>query len=82
MTRFQHPFANVYRAVLKEKYPDKAAVISDDSPLNPLDISEDIADEALKRYFSGKKLVIGPRVRAKYTDTNQKQNIKRTITYV
>ena len=80
MTKIEHPFTKVYRTVLKEKYPDKA--VPDDSPLSVSDIPEDVISEALNRYYAGKKLVAGPRVWASPSNTIQKQEIKRTITYV
>jgi thiamine pyrophosphate-dependent acetolactate synthase large subunit-like protein len=68
--------------VLKEKYPDKAAAISN----NPLpavnDMPEDVIDEALKRYYANKKLVVGPRIQIRPTGSSPKQEIKRTVTYV
>jgi hypothetical protein len=82
MSRFEHPFARVYRAVLKEKYPDKEAAIPDGFPLAANGIPEDVIDEALKRYYAGKKLIVGPRIRVIPTDNTPKQEIKRTITYV
>jgi hypothetical protein len=82
MTKIEHPFAKVYRAVLKEKYPDKASAISDDSPIDPASMPEDVVVEALKRYFSGKKPIVGPRIRVIPTDNTPKQEVKRTITYV
>jgi hypothetical protein len=82
MTKIEHPFANVCRAVLKEKYPDKEAAIPDGSSLATNDIPEDVMDEALKRYYTGKKLIIGPRIQVRPADTTQKQEIKRTVTYV
>jgi hypothetical protein len=77
MTRIEHPFAKVCRAVLKEKYPDKA--IPDDSPLTVNDIPEDVLSEASKRYYAGKELIIGPCVRVKLAN---KQKVKYTTTYV
>jgi hypothetical protein len=82
MTKIQHPFAKVCRAVLKEKYPDKEAAIPDGSSLDANSIPEDVIEEALKRYYADKKLVIGPRIWVRPTDTVPKQEIKRTITYV
>jgi hypothetical protein len=82
VTKIEHPFANVCRAVLKEKYPDKEAAIPNGSSLAANDIPEDVMDEALKRYYAGKKLVIGPRIQVRHADTTQKQKMKRTITYV
>jgi hypothetical protein len=82
MTKIEHPFAKVCRAVLKEKYPDKEAAIPDGSPLAAGDIPEDVIDEALKRYYAGKKLIISPRIQVHPADTTPKQEIKRTITYV
>jgi hypothetical protein len=82
MTKIQHPFAKVCRTVLKEKYPDKEASIPDGSPLDANSIPEDVIEEALKRYYAGKKLVIGPRAQVRPTGTAPKQKIKRTITYV
>jgi hypothetical protein len=79
MTKIEHPFAKVCRAVLKEKYPDKELAIPDDSSLVASGIPEDVIDEALKRYYAGKKLIIGPRIRA---NPAQKQETRRTITYV
>jgi hypothetical protein len=58
MTGFEHPFTKVYRAVLKEKYPDNA--LSDDSPIDPRDMPQDVVDAALKLYFFDKDLIIGP----------------------
>jgi hypothetical protein len=82
MVKFEHPFAKVCRAVLKEKRPDKEAAIPDGSPLAAADIPEDVIDEALKRYYAGKKLIISPRIQALPTQNASKQEIKRTITYV
>jgi hypothetical protein len=82
MTKIEHPFAKVCRAVLKEKYPDKEAAIPDGSPLAANGIPEDVIDEALKRYYAGKKLIVGPRIRVIPTDNTPKQEVKRTITYV
>jgi hypothetical protein len=79
MTGFEHPFTKVYRAVLKEKYPDKA--LSDDSPIDPRDMPQDVVDVALKRYFSDKELIIGPRIHVEPADTTPKQKIKYTIRY-
>jgi hypothetical protein len=81
MAKFEHPFAKVCRAVLKEKYPDKEAAIPDGSPLVAADIPEDVIDEALKRYYAGKKLIISPRIRVRPATDTPKQAIKRTITY-
>jgi hypothetical protein len=81
MTKIEHPFAKTCRAVLKEKYPDKEAAIPDDSPLAVSDIPEDVISEALKRYYAGKKLIIGPRIQVRPTDTTKKPEIKYTITY-
>lgn len=78
MTKIEHPFAKVCRAVLKEKYPDRA--IPDNSPLTVENIPEDVITEASKRYYANKKLIIiGPRIRAKLAN---KQKIKYTTTYV
>jgi hypothetical protein len=82
MTKIEHPFAKVCRAILKEKYPDKEAAIPDGSPLAASGIPEDVIDEALKRYYAGKKLIVGPRIRVIPTDNTPKQEVKRTITYV
>jgi hypothetical protein len=82
MTKIEHPFAKVCRAVFKEKYPDKEAAIPDGSPLAASGIPEDVIDEALKRYYAGKKLIVGPRIRVIPADTAPKQEIKRTIIYV
>jgi hypothetical protein len=82
VTKFEHPFAKTCRAVLKEKYPDKEAAIPDDSPLTATDIPEDVIDEALKRYYAGKKLIISPRIQIRPTTDTPKQEIRRTITYV
>jgi hypothetical protein len=79
MTGFEHPFTKVYRAVLKEKYPDKA--LSDDSPIDPRDMPQDVVDVALKLYFSDKALIIGPRMHVEPADTTPKQKIKYTIRY-
>ena len=82
MTKIEHPFAKTCRAVLKEKYPDKEAAIPDGSPLSASSIPEDVLSEALKRYYAGKKLVIGPRIQARVSDTAPKEKMKRTVTYV
>jgi hypothetical protein len=82
MSRIEHPFTKVCRAVLKEKYPEKEAAIPHNASLADSNIPEDVISEALKRYSAGKKLVIGPRIWAKPDNTVQKQEIKRTITYV
>jgi hypothetical protein len=82
MTKFEHPFANVCRAVLKEKYPNKEATMPDGSPLAATDIPEDVIDEALKRYYAGKKLIISPRIQVRPANNTPKQEIKRTINYV
>jgi hypothetical protein len=82
MTKIEHPFAKVCRAVLKEKYPDKEAAIPDGSPLAVNGIPEDVIDEALKRYYAGKKLIVGPRIWVIPADSTPKQEVKRTITYV
>jgi hypothetical protein len=80
MTGFEHPFTKVYRAVLKEKYPDKA--LSDDSPIDPRDMPQDVVDAALKRYDAGKKLIIHTPFLVKPSDTTKKQKIKNVFTYV
>jgi hypothetical protein len=82
MTKIQHPFTKVCRAVLKEKYPDKEAAIPAGSPLEANSLPEDVIEEALKRYYAGKKLVIGPRAQVRPAGTALKQEMKRTITYV
>jgi hypothetical protein len=82
VTKIEHPFAKVCRAVFKEKYPDQESAIPDDSSLPVNDIPEDVITEALKRYFAGKKLIIGPRVRVRSANTAPMQKTKRTITYV
>jgi hypothetical protein len=83
MAKFEHPFAKVCRAVLKEKYPDKEAAIPDGSSLAAADIPEDVIDEALKRYYAGKKLIIAsPRIQVRPANNTLEQKIKRTITYV
>ncbi|MDR1095475.1 MAG: hypothetical protein LBL31_03725 [Spirochaetaceae bacterium] len=79
MTRFEHPFTKVYRAVLKEKHPDKA--LSDDSPIDSHDMPQDVVDAALKLYFSDKELIIGPRIHVEPADTTPKQKIKYAIRY-
>jgi hypothetical protein len=79
MTKIEHPFNKVYRAVLKEKYPDNA--LSDDSPIDPRDMPQDVVDAALKLYFSDKELIIGPRMHVEPADTTPKQKINYTIKY-
>jgi hypothetical protein len=81
MTRFEHLFGKVYRAVLKERYPDKASVISDNPLPSPGDVPEDIVNEALRRYFSGKKPVIHTPFLARPADSASKQEVKQTIAY-
>jgi hypothetical protein len=81
MTRIEHPFAKLCRAILKEKYPDKEAAIPAGSSLAAAGIPEDIMDEALKRYYAGKELIIGPRIQVRPTEAAPRQEIKRTITY-
>jgi hypothetical protein len=80
MTRIEHPFAKVCRAVLKEKYPDKA--VPDDSPLTVNDIPEDVISEASKRYYAGKELIIGPRVWVSPANTAPKQKKAYTFRHV
>jgi hypothetical protein len=80
MTGTEHPFAKVCRAVLKEKYPDKAA--PDDSPLTVSGIPEDVLSEASKRYYAGKVLIIGPRVWVSPASTAPKQKKAYTFRYV
>jgi hypothetical protein len=82
MTRIEHPFAKVCRAVLKERYPDKASVISDDFLPNPDDMPEDAVNEVLRRYFSGKKPVIHTPFLVRPASPTPEQQVKRTITYV
>jgi hypothetical protein len=82
MTKFEHPFAKVYRAVLKEKYPDKASAISDDSPIDPGNMPEDVVVEALKRYFPNNEPVLYTPFLVRSDNPAQKQEIKRTITYI
>jgi hypothetical protein len=80
--KMEHPFANLCRDVLKEKYPYETAAI----PNNPLpvvnDMPEDVIDEALKRYYANKKLAAGPRIQIRPTGSSPKQETKRTVTYV
>jgi hypothetical protein len=75
MTKFEHPFAKICRAVLKEKFPDRAAAIPDGFPLAVADILEDVIDEALKRYNAGKKTVIYTPFIVRHANTAQKQKI-------
>jgi hypothetical protein len=82
VTRIEHPFAKVYRAVLKEKYPDKDPAIPESSPLAVSGIPEDVMKESLKRYFADKKLIIGPRVQLHRANAGQKPKPEYTITYV
>jgi hypothetical protein len=82
MKSIEHPFTKAYRAVLKEKYLDKEAAIPDNASLTTDTIREDVISEALKRYYTDKKLIIGPRIWVSPTNTVQKQKIQRTITYV
>jgi hypothetical protein len=82
MTKFEHPFAKVYRVVLKEKYPDKEAAIPEGASLAADGVLKDVAAEALQRYYADKKLVVGPRLHARPADTAPKQKPKRTITCV
>jgi hypothetical protein len=82
MTTIEHPFAKIYRAVLKEMYPDKESAIPEDSSLAANGVPEDVAAEALKRYFAGKELIVGPRFRVRPTNAVIKQDAGRTITYV
>jgi hypothetical protein len=79
MTRIEHPFADVCRAVLKEKYPDREPAILDGSPLAAGNIPEDVITEALRRYYAGKKLVIGPRIQVRPASNAPKQEVKRTV---
>jgi hypothetical protein len=81
MTKFEHPFAKTYRAVLKEKYPDKAASLPDDFVPAANEIQSDVLDEALKRFYADKELIIGPRVYFSPPDTAPKKEVKYTITY-
>jgi hypothetical protein len=62
MSRIEHPFAKVCRAVLKEKYPAKEAAIPDIVPLTASDMPEDALAEAFARYYADKKPLIGPRI--------------------
>jgi hypothetical protein len=78
---FVHPFAETYRAVLKEKYPDKAASLPDDFVPAAGEIQVDVVDEALKRYSAGKELIIGPRVYFRPPDTVPKEKVKYTFKY-
>jgi hypothetical protein len=80
MTKIEHPFAKVYRAVLKEKYPDKA--IPDNSPLIVENIPKDVISEASKRYYANKELVIHTPFLVEPANAAQRQEVKRTITYV
>jgi hypothetical protein len=79
MIGFEHPFTKVYRAVLKEKYPDKA--LSDDSPIDPRDMPQEVVDVALKRYFSDKELVLHTPFVMKSADAAPKQKIAYTMKY-
>jgi hypothetical protein len=79
MTKIEHPFAKVCRAVLKEKYPDKE--VPDDSPLTIGDIPKDVISEAFKRYYAGKELIIGPRIQVRPA-APPKQKKKYTFRYV
>jgi hypothetical protein len=82
MSNIEHPFAKVYRAVLKEKYLDKEAAIPDSSSLAVNDMPEDVMDESLKRHYAGKRIILSPRIYTEPVDAAQKQKMKRTITYV
>jgi hypothetical protein len=81
MTRIEHPFVKTCRAVFKEKYPDKESAIPEGSPLVDGGIPEDVLTEALRRYYAGKTLVIGPRIQVRPTSAAPKQEVRRTITY-
>jgi hypothetical protein len=57
---FVHPFAELYRAVLKEKYPGIEANIPAGALPELNDIPEDVLAEALDRYSEGEELFIRP----------------------
>ena len=70
------PFAKICRAVLKEKYPDMEQTDDDGS------FPSDVLQEAMKRYFADKKLVVGPCIKVLPTGTQPRPEVKRTVTYV
>ena len=78
MVKIEHPFGQVYRKVLQEKYPDRKSATNSD--ITAADMPQEVVAEALKRYYTGKKLIIGPRIQV--IGTTPKQEMKRTITYV
>jgi hypothetical protein len=79
MAGFEHPFTNAYRAVLKEKHPDKA--LSDDSPIDPRGMPEGVTAEAMRRCSADKELVIHTPFQVKPVNTAPKPKIKRTVAY-
>jgi hypothetical protein len=82
VTRFVHPFAEPYRAVLKEKYPDIEAAIPAGTLPDLNDMPEDVLTESLDRYSDGEGLFIGPRAWVEPSaDTAKEQKIKPVITY-
>jgi hypothetical protein len=81
MTKFEHPFAKVCRAVLKEKYPDKEAAIPDGSPLAAANIPEDVIAEAIMRYCANEEQIITTPWMINPTGTAQRQKVKHTTTY-
>ena len=70
-----HPFAEICRAVLRERHPELAQ--TPDNGLFP----QDVLREALKRYFADKKLVVGPRIQVLPADGHPRPKVKRTVTY-
>jgi hypothetical protein len=82
MTRIEHPFAKVYRAVLKEKYPVLESAIPEGSSLVANGILEDVVDEALKRYYAGETFTVWPGIRIQPASTIPEKELKGTIVYV
>ena len=75
MEYIHQQFAEICWAVLKERHPDMVETCDDDS------FPSDVLEEALNRYFAGKKLVIGPRVQLLPADGRPRPKVKRAVTY-
>ena len=82
MMNTEYPFAEICRTVLTEKYSGQEQACIDDSLPAVKDMPEDVIDEALKRYYAGKRLVISPRMQLHAAGVLAKKRMKRTITYV
>ena len=68
MVKVAHPFYRTCQDVLKEMYPGQKPVVAGSSPLAAYGIPEDVAAEAIKRLYGGKKQFRIPSFRVKHVN--------------